>query len=334
VGPVLGAGVPAGEHFETKDEASISLVREAVRRQAAAAGLETARAEALVSAASELGHNQLAHARRGWLAVSSISRGGVAGVEVVAGDEGRGIADPTTALRGEPRASGSLGVGLSAAYRLCDEMDFDVRAGEGTWIAARKFAAPVPRTEVGIYGRPIQGEPESGDDAALVRSPRGLLVAVADGLGHGPEARWASARAMGVVRAGGEPMALLASCHQALQGTRGAVMAAARLDQPAALLTHAAAGNITTHLYRLRASRRFGTVACVLGARGPQPRFREESEPLAAQSLLVMFTDGVSARADLEQDLELLRQPPLVIAHQLLVRHGRTTDDALVLVAR
>jgi hypothetical protein len=46
-----------------------------------------------------------------------------------------------------------------------------------------------------------------------------------------------------------------------------------------------------------------------------------------------MFSDGVSARADVSEDLELLRQPPLVIAHQLVARHGRSTDDALVLVA-
>lgn len=333
MGPVLGAGVPPGERFDVDDEASIVLCREAVRRQAAAAGLETARAEAVVAAASELGHNQLAHARRGWLVVSTIDRDGVAGVEVVAGDEGRGIGDPTAALRGQPRQSGSLGVGLSAAYRLCDEMDFDVRAGEGTWIAARKFAAPVPRSEVGIFGRPIAGEPESGDDAALLRTPQALLVAVADGLGHGPEAREASARAMAVVRGGGEPRALLYRCHQALQDTRGAVMAVARLDHAAGVLTHAGAGNITSHLYRPRASRRFAPASCVLGARGPEPRLREEREPLLPRPLLVMFSDGVAARADISEDLELLRQPPLVIAHQLVLRHARTTDDALVLVA-
>jgi anti-sigma regulatory factor (Ser/Thr protein kinase) len=333
VGALLGGGALAGERFDIDDEASISLVREAIRRQSAASGLETARAEALVAAASELGHNQLAHARRGSMAVAPVHRAGVAGVEVVASDEGRGIADPTAAFRGEPRASGSLGVGLSAAHRLCDELDVDVRVGEGTWIAARKFAAPVPRSEVGIFGRPIAGEPESGDDAAFVRTPDSLLVAVADGLGHGLEAREASTRAMAVVRGGGEPRALLASAHQALQGTRGAVMAAARFDHAAALLTHAGAGNITSHLYRPRASRRFTTVACVLGARGPEPRLREDTDPLSSRPLLVMFTDGVSARADVSEDLELLRQHPVVIAHQLLVRHGRVTDDALVLVA-
>jgi len=332
VGAVLGAGLPAAEPVPILDEASVSLVRETIRRLCNGV-LDVQRAEALIAAASELGHNQLAHGHRGSMAVSALERDGVAGLEVVAWDVGPGIADPTAALRGEPRASGSLGVGLSAAYRLCDEMDFDVRVGEGTWIAARKFAAPVPRSEVGIFGRPIAGERASGDDAAFLRTPRGLLVAVADGLGHGPEAREASARAMAVVRGGGEPGALLTACHAALQDTRGAVMAAALLDRRARRIDHSAAGNISTHLYRTRDSHRFGAVSCVLGARGPAPRIRVESEPLDPRPVLVMFSDGITSRADLSEDLELLRQPPVVIAHQLVARHARGTDDVLVLVA-
>jgi hypothetical protein len=46
-----------------------------------------------------------------------------------------------------------------------------------------------------------------------------------------------------------------------------------------------------------------------------------------------MFSDGITSRADLSEDLELLRQPPVVIAHQLVARHARGTDDVLVLVA-
>jgi anti-sigma regulatory factor (Ser/Thr protein kinase) len=293
------------------------------------------RFEALVSAASELGHNQLAHGFRGWMTASAIARDGVPGLEVVAVDGGRGITDPTAAFAAAPRPAGSLGVGVSAAYRLCDEMDFDVRVGEGTYVAARTFAAPLPRSEVAVFGRPIEGERECGDDAAFVRHEKTLLVGVADGLGHGHEAREASSRVAAALRAdrAGDLAALIADCDQSLQGTRGAVMAAACLDRAAGQLRHAAAGNIGTHLYRPRATRRFASSARVLGARGgPRPRPLVEREPLDHRMLLLMFSDGVSARVDLSAELELLRQPPLVIAHQVVVRHGRSTDDALVLV--
>jgi hypothetical protein len=215
-------------------------------------------------------------------------------------------------------------------------MDFDVRLGEGTYAAARSFATSLPRTEVAIFGRPIQGEPASGDDAAFVRTGNVMLVGVADGLGHGPEAREPAARAMTLLRQhrDGDVPSLLAACHETLKGTRGAVLAAARFDRQGHELTHGAVGNISSHVYRPKDSRRFVARAGVVGAAGiPAPRVVVEREPLDPRPILVMFSDGVSARADLADDPELLRQPPLVIAHQMVMRFGRTIDDALVLVA-
>ena len=44
-----------------------------------------------------------------------------------------------------------------------DEVDIDVRLGEGTCVWARKFASPVPKArEVAIFGRPCEGEAVSG----------------------------------------------------------------------------------------------------------------------------------------------------------------------------
>ncbi|HEX4932688.1 MAG TPA: hypothetical protein VFV33_05870, partial [Gemmatimonadaceae bacterium] len=44
------------------------------------------------------------------------------------------------------------------------------------------------RLEIGSAGRPVPGARESGDDYLVAASPDGVLLAVADGLGHGPEA--------------------------------------------------------------------------------------------------------------------------------------------------
>jgi hypothetical protein len=108
----------------------------------------------------------------------------------------------------------------------------------------------------------------------------------------------------------------------------------ARADRGARELTHAAAGNISTQLYWPRATRRLVSASRVLGGAGPaRQRLVIERESLEERPLLLMFSDGVSSRVDLTVDLELLRQPPLVIAHQVLARFGRATDDALALVA-
>ena len=160
MGPLLTApdvwlaGVPA---IDVVDEASTSEVREEVRRVAGGAGLSRTASEELVAAASELAHNQLRHARAGRVAVREVSRGGVVGVEVIAADRGEGIADPASALRGGARTSSSLGIGLGAAARQSDEMDVEVRRGEGTCVRVRRFAAPVARSEVGVLSRASRG---------------------------------------------------------------------------------------------------------------------------------------------------------------------------------
>jgi anti-sigma regulatory factor (Ser/Thr protein kinase) len=329
----------AMEPIRVGDEAAVSQVREAVRARAAAIGLDRDRTERLVTAASELGHNQIAHAGGGEMLVRTVARHGVPGLEVLARDRGGGISEPVPALRGERPAgtvaSRGLGVGLSSAHRLADELDFDVRSGEGTTIAARKFKSPVPRSEVAVLARPCRGETVIGDDGAFLRRSDGLLLAVADGLGHGPLAREAAALAIATLRDSSSvsPRELLQLCHHAVTKTRGAVMSVVYIPDDGTELVQAGVGNIACHLYRNRASTRFPSTPGVLGQARPGERVLENRSPLGGRHVLVLYSDGLSSRIDLTNDAALLREPPLIIAHRLVAEHGRDHDDSLVLVA-
>jgi anti-sigma regulatory factor (Ser/Thr protein kinase) len=320
------------------DEASVALVREEVRARARDVGMAATAMEALATAASELAHNQLRHAGGGRVAVRAVERGVVPGVEVVAADRGPGIADAATALSaaGKGAAGGGLGVGLAGAARLAHELDFDVRLGEGTLVIARTFCAPVARNEVAIVGRALAGERESGDDAAFVRTARELVVAVADGLGHGSVARVPARTAVDAVRAtpGRGPVEALAECDRALAGTRGAVMAIGIIDLTARAIRHAGSGNIGSALFGAGGERRFVTRAHVLGSmrRGGAPI--QETALLASGQVLAMWSDGVSSRVTLGSDPALLREPLVVVAERVLRDHARGTDDALVLLVR
>jgi anti-sigma regulatory factor (Ser/Thr protein kinase) len=340
MGTLLTTWAPdGGDPILVGDEASVSLVRESVREHAARIGLDRDRAESLVAAASEIAHNQIAHAGGGEMLVRPIRRQDTAGLEVLAGDRGGGIHVPTTALRGESSTdrarSGGLGIGLGAAHRLADELDIDVRWGEGTTIAARKFASPLGRSEVAILGRPCQGETLLGDDALFVRRDGGLLLAVADGLGHGPLARDAAVQAMATVRQSTSvsPRELLGLSQAALTQTRGVVMSVVYVSEPATELVHAGVGNIGCHLYRDRKATRFPSTAGVLGSPAARAPVRDQTAPLGGRHVIVLFSDGLSSRLDLAGEAALLREHPLVIAQHLFDRHGRTHDDALVMVA-
>jgi anti-sigma regulatory factor (Ser/Thr protein kinase) len=333
--PELAGGTDA---IRIGDEAAVSAIREAVRARGNEIGMDRVRTESLAAATSEIGHNQLRHAGGGEMLARTIQRAGVPGVEVLARDAGSGIADPTLALRGRsaPAAgSAGLGVGVSAAHRLADELDVDIRWGAGTTIAARKFATPLPRSEVAILARPCAGETVIGDDACFVRRGGGLLLAVADGLGHGPPAQEASRRAIAaVLRAvSTSPRDLLEICQPALAGTRGAVMSVVFIPEAGTELLHAGVGNIACHLYRNRAATRFAGVAGVVGQVRSSARVQDERSALGGRHVLLMHSDGLPSRIDLSQEAALLREPPLVIAHRLMADHARPDDDVLVLVA-
>ena len=324
-----------GESLSILDEASVSLAREAVRREGERLGLPVPVVASLATAASELGHNQLKPGHAGLIALRAIARDGVPGLEIVAADQGDGIENPTEALRGAGSASGGLGVGLSGVRNLVDEVDFDIRLGEGTCIWARKFATPVPRRqELGILGRPHPAERVSGDAAGFVRLEGSLTLAVADGLGHGPAAREASLMAIRHVLEHPERHLpdLQQECHAALSHTRGAVMALARIADDAA--TIASVGNVAAYVCGPGMSHRFVGSQFALGVPGPARNVRLDRAPIWPRDALLLYTDGLSARASLEGELDLLREHPIVVAHAMLERFGRDDDDALVLVAR
>jgi anti-sigma regulatory factor (Ser/Thr protein kinase) len=316
------------------DEASVSLVRERVREQGARAGLGTVATAALASAASELGHNQLRHAHAGVVVVRSCLRGDEVGVEVVAADRGPGIADVAGALEGRPSHPGSLGAGLAAVLELSDEVDIDVRLGEGTCIWARKFevSGGPRRPRVGIFGRPYPGERVSGDDAGFIRTSEVLQVGVIDGLGHGDPARDASVRAARALATAGDvaPEALVADCDRLLARTRGAVMVAARLDLARSLRV-AGVGNVAAHVYGHGPSWRFGGSSFVLGSPGGARRIALEVHYLDSRDVLLLFTDGIRSRIDLTGELDLLREHPVVVAQRVVERFARADDDVLVM---
>lgn len=316
------------------DGASAAVVRERVREEAARVGLPEVAAASLVNVASELAHNQIAHAGGGVVLVRE-ARGPVTGLEVVAADGGPGILDVARALEGRPSGRRSLGVGLAAALELADEVDFDVRLGEGTCVWARKFAHhDVRRRRVGVYGRAFPGEPTSGDDTAFARDEHGLLVGVVDGLGHGVLAREAAERAAAVLQseAARGPEEVLRWCDKALDRTRGAVMAAARVEEPDGQVVVSSVGNIGVHVVEPGRSRRFAGSSFVLGAPGGARRVMTERSTLDRHAVLVLFSDGVSSRAELDRDVSLLHEHPVVIAQRIVERHARDNDDATVLV--
>ena len=182
-------------------------------------------------------------------------------------------------------------------------------------------------------GRALGDGTVSGDLEVVACFPGGALVAVIDGLGHGPEAAAAAQAAAEVLRRQPDETVtvLMTQCHQAMRRTRGAVISLASFDATSATMTWLGVGNVAG-LFVRRAPRtlppREGLVSRggVVGYR--LPALRETSVPVRRGDVLVLATDGIGA--DFNRDVTPNRSIE-DIADGILRVHGRSNDDALVL---
>jgi negative regulator of sigma-B (phosphoserine phosphatase) len=187
-------------------------------------------------------------------------------------------------------------------------------------------------------GRPLPGEATSGDQKIAIPIDDGAaLFGVIDGLGHGPAAASAAMRAVDALqRAADERLEVLVQlCHRVLGGTRGVAMSLARVDFAARTLTWTGVGNVSANLVskdatgvHIRSSARLA--AGIVGYRIPEIR-PAQVVSLRGGDLIVIASDGIT-----EDHLEHIdfAASATVIAEQILAKHAKETDDAMVLAAR
>ncbi len=190
-----------------------------------------------------------------------------------------------------------------------------------------------PPLLIAAVTRPCAGETVSGDSWAIDYSDELCRVAVIDGLGHGPDAAHAAALARESLAAEPalSPSQALARCHQALHYSRGAAISIVTIDQGRNCLAFVGVGNVDVVVWRGRSQRLIAQRGIVGAA---IPTLRPIEIELAPGWLLILHTDGVSARFELTS--ALIDDPGGVqaIAEALVERWGRTTDDATAVVVR
>ena len=188
----------------------------------------------------------------------------------------------------------------------------------------------------GVATLALQGQSESGDLHMVNAVKDGVLLAVVDGLGHGEEAAAAARIAVDALERYAEepPLSLLQRCHVALKGSRGVVMSVARFDVSRSTMTWLGVGNVEGVLHQANWSERSGRASLVTRGGivgGEIPSVQAAVIPVAPGDTLVFATDGISQ--DFLADVSAKEEPQRLADH-LLARHGKGTDDALVLVAR
>src|SRR5262249_48464514 len=188
----------------------------------------------------------------------------------------------------------------------------------------------------GVAGRPRAGESVSGDLHAVLPFEGGVLVAVADGLGHGDDAALAArtAGALLAQRPRDSRMAPLQHCHDGLLETRGVVASLASFSKREATMTWIGVGNVEGLLLRadpLASPRSEGLLLRGGVVGGQLPPLGAAVVPVNPGDVLVLATDGIRTEFGVQLAIPDAPQPA---ADRILAQWGKDSDDALVLVAR
>ena len=320
-------GTAAQKRHVIRDSSAVGEARRDSQRIAEAAGLNTTDVGRTGVVATELANNLLNHGGGGELLLQTVLRGSM---ELIALDRGRGMADVQKCLRDGFSTSNTPGTGLGAVRRLSAEFDIHSEVERGTAVMAR-IGATV-KMPFGAICVPMEGELECGDTWRLAHRKDGTAVTVIDGLGHGAAAARAAETAAGVFLQDPfvAPRTQMERMHQTLNGTRGAAGACAQVQGKEVL--YSGIGNISGRLCDSGSSRGMVSHSGTLGYL--KPRVQQFEYPPQRAALLIMHSDGISARWDLDEKQGLRNRHPAIVAAVLYRDHSRGRDDATIVVIR
>lgn len=186
-----------------------------------------------------------------------------------------------------------------------------------------------------VASRQMAGETVSGDLHLVKPIEKGVLVVVADGLGHGRQAAEAARLAIDVAAQHVcEPLVrLFEHCNRRLRQTRGVVMSMASFNALDNSMTWLGVGNVDGILVRSLPSgdhirEPLVPSAGVVGVR--IPLLRSAVLKVSPGDTLIFATDGIRQGFDQIMSLSLT---PERTAEGILAQNCIETDDALVLVA-
>jgi anti-sigma regulatory factor (Ser/Thr protein kinase) len=293
---------------------------------------------------TEAATNIIRHAERGLIVLRTLNSESHPVIEILALDNGPGIADIARAMRDGFSTSGTAGNGLGAIRRLADVFEIYSQPNQGTALLARigdRHASPAGtkhptslEDRLGVVCVPLQGEAECGDAWRIVVGPCRTSVLLVDGLGHGPGAAAAAeiATTMFPRVASNAPEAMLGQMSDVMRDSRGAAISVVVLDDETHLAHFGGVGNVDGRVLANGETEYLVPQNGIIGHTLPALRSTSVSWPAGAT--LVMHSDGISARWRADAYPGLSKAHPALVAGVIYRDFGRPRDDATVLVLR
>jgi len=335
--------MPETTRVRIEEQSQTAEARRLARLMAQNLGFSETLTEQVAIVTTEACTNILKHAGGGEILLQSVdaNNASVPALELLSLDKGPGIGNLDQALRDGYSTGGSSGQGLGAIVRLASASDFYSDAGHGAAVLARWSAGPelpawqLPPLQIGSLNIPKPGQEVCGDSWGVEQTPDYSVIMVADGLGHGLDARTASAEAVRILHSVPDrsPAEIVERAHLALRSTRGAAVAVARVDRYRERVTFSGVGNISAHIYAGVTEGQH--LVSVHGTAGFQSaKIREFEYPWPERAMLLMYSDGLGSHTSPASYSGLPLRDPTLIAGVLYRDFARGNDDATIVAAR
>ena len=304
---------------------------------------------------SELAENMIAHkAVSGKIIISDIKSGDRRGIQIIAEDKGPGIPNTEQVMKDGYSQNSSLGIGLGAVKRFSDEFDimsnyyghnisaYKNKKSPGTVIISRKWLKKnkgnmkedEPGISIGVMSRPKENETHNGDEYIIKHYNSKTLIAVIDGLGHGPEAENAAKTGRRTIMENYQESleVIIRQVHQDLKKKRGAVCSIALIDHKLKVMDYIGIGNVKTMIFNAPKPIRPVNFNGLLGSNLNKMKiFRF---PWDDKNVIIMLSDGISGKFDFDCYPGILEKHPVAIADIILRDFSKKYDDATVVVGK
>lgn len=262
--------------------------------------------------------------------------------EIISIDNGPGIADTPRMLKDGVSTTSTLGHGLGAIKRLSDRSQLYSIPGWGTILYAmkskKKRNAPQTKSVTPDFRGVCVSKPrelECGDGYRTKRLRDETIFFLADGLGHGPKAKEA------VDHAGDfffecqetDPVEIIRQMHEKIRKTRGLVATIGSCNAETREWRLCGVGNIFTRMYTGIEFKNYMPYNGAIGLNLPNT-MNASVLPVQSNQTLIMCSDGIRTRWDLNKYPAILKYDSSVLAAALYKDFSRGTDDASVLIAK
>lgn len=257
-------------------------------------------------------------------------------IEMLSIDKGPGMKNIPECMRDGYSTAGSPGTGLGSVNRLSDYFDIYSIPGQGTILQSRvgqKKNHPKAQNDffdLSAILLPKPNQEVSGDKWLCIQKGATAHIIVADGLGHGSEASIAAMEAVKGFEAGKDlPLnQLMQKINVRMAHTRGAAVAICEINANNRTLQYCGIGNIAASLITPEGTKNLISFNGIVGheLRKVQTMNYDWSD----DSLLIMHSDGIVTRWNLEKYPGLYYKSLSIICAVLYRDFSRGNDDLLV----